>query len=348
MFEDALLDSSPRRDSVLSRIHYLLSAFAGTLFFVQGLYLLPLWLVLADRRALLITSAMLGAVATLEALMLCYVWADTRQQHLPTWLWLGITLLLNLPGFLIYLVYSAQKTGDWKRAAIPLAYVAESLLVGVLVLVPLIYTQALPRHLLMTDFHISPPPGLPPAPPGGRPTQPMHRPIVDLLTQPVSIPTVIATVVETPEPPQNPIGMGPGVIGATGGGTSSDPTMIGIMGSVPWGSSPPPPPPLPAHRPAAPQMVRRGGDVTAALAIYRPAPPYPPLARMARIQGTVVLQAIIGIDGTIRDLKVVKGVPLLNQAALDAVETWRYQPTLLNSEPVEVLTEIDVNFRLDE
>ncbi len=63
---------------------------------------------------------------------------------------------------------------------------------------------------------------------------------------------------------------------------------------------------------------------------------------MAHVQGTVVLQAIIGQDGTIRNLKALSGHPLLNQAVLDAVKTWRYQPTLLNSEPVEVLTEIDV------
>ena len=69
---------------------------------------------------------------------------------------------------------------------------------------------------------------------------------------------------------------------------------------------------------------------------------------MARIQGTVVLQAIIGTDGTVQDLKVLSGHPLAGPAALDAVKTWRYQPTLLNSEPVEVLTEIDVNFKLGE
>jgi protein TonB len=64
---------------------------------------------------------------------------------------------------------------------------------------------------------------------------------------------------------------------------------------------------------------------------------------MARIQGTVVLQAMLGTDGSVQDLKVISGHPLLVGAALDAVRTWRYQPTLLNSEPVEVLTEIDVN-----
>ena len=95
-------------------------------------------------------------------------------------------------------------------------------------------------------------------------------------------------------------------------------------------------------------MVRRGGDVIAAQALHQPPPVYPPLAMMARIQGTVVLQAIIGTDGTVKDLKVLSGHPLLVRAALDAVKTWRYQPTLLDSEPVDVLTEVDVNFKLGE
>jgi protein TonB len=94
--------------------------------------------------------------------------------------------------------------------------------------------------------------------------------------------------------------------------------------------------------------VRRGGDLIAALALYQPRPVYPPLAIMAHIQGTVVLEAILSKDGTVKDLKVLRGHPLLVPAALAAVATWRYQPTLLDSEPVEVLTEIDVNFNLQQ
>ena len=82
MFEDALLDSSPRHTSVLRRIHYLFSTLTGTLFFVQAVYLLPLLLAPASLRALIVAAAMAGVAAALCALMLCYVWADTRQQHL--------------------------------------------------------------------------------------------------------------------------------------------------------------------------------------------------------------------------------------------------------------------------
>jgi protein TonB len=347
MFENALLDSSPRRASVLHRIHYLLTAFAGTLFFLQGLYLLPLVLAPAGARALFIAAAALGSIAALYALMLCYVWADARQQHLGPWPWLSVTLLLNLPGFLIYLVYSAQKTGDWKRAAIPLAYVAESLLVGMLVLVPLIYTQALPTQVILLCPHISPPPGPPQAQPSGQIAKPIpHHAGVNVLTQPVSIPPTIARINEPPEPPQTqtgPIGpFVPGVPNGLGGGGNS------IVGSVPWGNETAPVPPPVVHAAPKMQMVRVGGDVIAARALYQPPPVYPPLARMAHIQGVVVLQAIIGTNGAIQGLKVLSGPPLLAPAAIDAVKTWRYQPTLLNTEPVEVLTEIDVNFRLGE
>ena len=89
-----------------------------------------------------------------------------------------------------------------------------------------------------------------------------------------------------------------------------------------------------------------GGQVVAAKLLRKPEPVYPPLAKMARIQGVVRLEAIIAKGGTVKDLKVLSGHPLLVKAALDAVQRWRYQPTLLNGEPVEVLTTIDVFFRL--
>jgi protein TonB len=346
MFEDTLLESSPRRASVLCRIHYLLSAFAGTLFFVQGLYLLPLLLAPAGARALLITATMVGGVAALSALMLCYVWSDTRQQRLGAWPWLGITLLLNLPGFLLYLVYSAQRTGDWKRAAIPLAYIAESILVGVLVLVPLIHTQALPRQFLLVDLHIPPPPGPPPATPAGQPVRPPdHHATVDPFTAPVTIPVGIKPVVDKPESAENPVGTERGVIGAPPGGSSGPSNWV--INSLLADTAPPPPPPV-VHAAPKPQIIRLPSVIVAAKLVYQPKPVYPQIAIVAHIQGTVVLQAIIGKEGAVQDLKVLSGHPLLVRAALDAVKTWRYQPTLLNSEPVEVLTEIDVIFRLGE
>ena len=77
-------------------------------------------------------------------------------------------------------------------------------------------------------------------------------------------------------------------------------------------------------------------------------PPYPPLAKQARISGTVRFTAIIGKDGTIQNLQLITGHPLLVQAATEAVKQWLYKPTLLNGEPVEVITQIDVNFTLSQ
>ena len=343
MFEDALLDSSSRRSPVLRRIHYLLSGLAGTVVFVQGLYLLPSVLVITGTRALAIAAAVTAITTACYALILCYVWVDAKQQHLPVWPWLMATLVLNLAGFLIYLVYAAAKSGNWKRAAISLAYVAEAVMVGMMVLVPLIYTQALPRTLLITYTPVPPPPGPPPAQAVTQRPKPVHHATPDVLQAPPRIPPNIQVIVEAPEPPQTGSTTGPGVIGAPPGGPPAGP-MIAVIGSVPWGDAPPPPPQT--HTAPKVHMVHVGGNVIAAMGLYQPRPVYPHLAMIARVQGTVVLQAIIGRDGTVKELKVASGHPLLIKAAVDAVKTWRYQPTLLNGDPVDVLTEISVNFTL--
>ena len=100
--------------------------------------------------------------------------------------------------------------------------------------------------------------------------------------------------------------------------------------------------------PTTPDRIRIGGNVQQAKLIRQPHPVYPPDAKAARIQGTVQLQATIGKDGTVQNLEVLSGHPLLVPAALEAVKQWVYQTTLLNGNPVEVLTQIDVNFTLSQ
>ena len=95
-----------------------------------------------------------------------------------------------------------------------------------------------------------------------------------------------------------------------------------------------------------PGRVRVSEGVAQALLVTRVQPVYPPLARQARIQGTVVLRAIISRDGSIENLTLVSGHPMLVPAAIDAVKQWKYQPYLLNGQPVEVDTEVLVNFAL--
>ncbi len=95
-----------------------------------------------------------------------------------------------------------------------------------------------------------------------------------------------------------------------------------------------------------PTIVRTSTGVQQALLVYRVKPLYPAVARSARISGTVRLAAVIARDGTMQHLQLISGPPLLVKAALEAVQQWRYKPTMLSGEPVEVITEIDVNFTL--
>ena len=113
---------------------------------------------------------------------------------------------------------------------------------------------------------------------------------------------------------------------------------------TPVAPTPPPLPPPPPIIKAEP--IRQGGKVQAANLIHQVNPIYPPLARQARVQGVVVMEAVISKEGSIESLRVVTGHPLLNQAALDAVKQWKYRPTLLNGEPVEVITTVTVTFNL--
>ncbi|OYW10413.1 MAG: hypothetical protein B7X34_04585 [Acidobacteriia bacterium 12-62-4] len=116
------------------------------------------------------------------------------------------------------------------------------------------------------------------------------------------------------------------------------------------GTLPPPivetKPPAPPPAEPTPKRISVGGTVQAARLVRQVTPAYPPLAKSARIAGTVRLEAVIGPDGSVQQLRAVSGHPLLTKAALDAVREWRYQPTLLNGRAVEVATVIDVNFVL--
>lgn len=116
-------------------------------------------------------------------------------------------------------------------------------------------------------------------------------------------------------------------------------------------SAPPPPAPKASAAtkpapPAQPTRIRIGGNVRPPRLVREVRPIYPPLARQARIQGVVKINAIVSRDGTVQSLETVSGHPLLVNAALDAVRQWHYEPTQLNGEPVEVILVVDVNFRL--
>ncbi len=143
----------------------------------------------------------------------------------------------------------------------------------------------------------------------------------------------------------------PGVEALPGGAVFTG-TADGVFGVLPGPETAPPkaapPPAAPKAAPTVTPRMRIGGNVQTAKILRQVKPVYPPLARQARIAGVVRLEAVISRDGTIESLQVMSGHPLLAPAALEAVRQWLYQPTLLNGEPVEVLTEIEVHFNLAE
>ena len=352
MFDENLLDSSPSRAPVLKRWHWVLSLAIGVVVFLALFFILPVLVFGAETKVIAAQSIILAVFATADSLILCYVVTDARRLGMNAVLWFVIVFILNLVGvligFIVYAGFSARKSGKWARFTIPLMWYVEFALVGLMVLVPLIYTEALPSAQLMTFLAAPPPPPPPPPPPAAAAPRIVKRVTVeDIMKAPTVIPKSVRIIKDAPEPLSNAgaVGVVGGVPGGVPGGTLGG-TLGGVLGGVLSAASAPPPPPPP--KAATPKRIRVGGQVESARLIFQPKPEYPPLAKMARIQGTVRLEAIISKDGTIQDLKVVSGHPLLVKSALEAVQRWRYQPTLLNGDPVEVVTEIDVNFTLAE
>jgi protein TonB len=237
-----------------------------------------------------------------------------------------------------------------KTWTVILSFGIQLLLMGLLVILPMIYFDVLPSATLQSFLVAPPPPPPPPPPPAAAPPKVVkvipRQFDAGKLMAPKVIPKQIAQIKEEElPPPSSGVGVVGGVAGGVAGGSPGG-VLGGILGGIASAAPPPPPPPKKEEKPATPQRIRVGGNVQAANLINQVRPAYPPLAKQARISGTVELSAVIGKDGRVQDLKVVRGHPLLVQAALDAVKQWVYKPTLLNGEPVEVSTTIDVNFTL--
>jgi protein TonB len=199
--------------------------------------------------------------------------------------------------------------------------------------IPLLTIQEPPKLQWLDESPILSPPPTPAPPPTGQ--HPLHSSnISDGHLLPITtIPPTIAHLDESQ------VGSAPdldsvGVPGGIGIGRRGIPGSVGISVDVA-----PPPTPAPTH----PLRISHWAEGNI---IYRVQPVYPSLARQARVQGAVELRAIISKTGTIENLVVVNGHPMLARAAIEAVRQWRYRPYLLNNEPIEVETEVTVNFVL--
>jgi periplasmic protein TonB len=217
-----------------------------------------------------------------------------------------------------------------------ISFILEAVIVGIMILIPLMFTEALPKAMTMTFLAAPPPPPPPPPPPAAvKIVKVVETDIVNnQLRTPTKIPQKVQIIKEDEAPPST------GVVGGVPGGVPGG-QMSGVIGGIISST------PVAVPKIATPTRIRVSSGVTQGLLVRKVEPTYPQMAKIARVQGAVLLAALIGKDGTIQNLHVVSTAsPLLNQAALDAVKQWKYKPYILNGEPVEVDTNITVNFTL--
>jgi protein TonB len=200
------------------------------------------------------------------------------------------------------------------------------------IIVPLLQAQPLPEpagaiKAFFVEPAAAPPPPPPPPPPPKAPPKVAPQPVQEVKFEvPVEVPQEI-------KPSTAGIDLG-GSAGGVEGGVAG-----GVAGGIVGG--------LPAEPPPVVQAVRVGGAIKEPVKTKNVPPVYPDIAKQARVQGIVILECTISPQGHVTDVKVLRGIPLLDQAGIDAVKQWTYTPTLLNGVPVPVIMTVTVNFRLN-
>jgi protein TonB len=213
------------------------------------------------------------------------------------------------------------------------------------ILLPLLLASerlpVVPTMMAFVASPVAPPPPPPPPPPKAAPRAAEARPLPTAVSNPNAAP-IEAPAAITPEPlfpGEDAFGVEGGVEGGIAGGT-----LGGIVGGL---VDAPPPPPPPAPIPAAPQQpVRIGGQISAPELLQRVEPVYPDIAVIAKVQGTVILEAVVATDGTVESVKVLRPVKFLDGAAIDAVKQWRYKPLILNGMPTPFVLTVTLTFSI--
>ena len=221
-----------------------------------------------------------------------------------------------------------------KAGALAASLAAQTIVVGTLLLIPLIYTDRLPFAQFQLPTFLPPTPAPEPVKPQAAP----HLRKVPKIWNPLTAPTTIPPLNTRPEI----IDDTPAPLTSIDTGTFLPPALSTIFGRV----IPPPPPPPQVTELTTSKPITVTSDVQAAKLIRKVIPVYPRLAIAAHISGTVRLIGVVAKDGTVQQIRVVSGPALLVEAALDAVRQWVYRPTMLNNKPVEVIAPIDVIFTL--
>jgi periplasmic protein TonB len=241
--------------------------------------------------------------------------------------------------FLKGMLETPWKQGRRSPAEWALSILVHVIVVGAVVLAPLLFTQVIDLRGLQAVFLVAPrPPAA--APPPAMAAQRVAKAVVHLL-QPNTLmaPTMIPKKIEVARDDLVPPDLG--VVGGVPGGDSGG-ALGGIIGGIAGGGKLAlPPPPAKTGR-----VVRVGGDFKAPRELYKPEPVYSPIARTARVEGVVTIDALIDEHGNVVQARAIDGPGLLIPSALAAVMQWKYEPTYLDGEPVSIKMHVEVSFRL--
>ena len=221
---------------------------------------------------------------------------------------------------------------DWT-----VSLIIHAIIVLALVILPLYFTQVIDFHEFQTTFLVAPAPPSPPPPPQSVMKAIKAPKIIQIskMVAPTVIPRNVAIIKD--EAPVVYTNNDSGIVGGTGN------MLGGIIGSEPLA---PPPPPPPVREKKEREIVRVGGVVKPPRQIYAPPPEYPALAKIASVQGTVIIEAVIDEQGNVINVRAVAGPPLLIPEALRTVMTWKYEPTYLDGEPTAVDMKVQVHFSM--
>jgi periplasmic protein TonB len=219
---------------------------------------------------------------------------------------------------------------------LPVSIALHALVLLVVVVVPLITSQELPEPTSAVKAFFVEPAAPPPPPPPPPPPAPKAQVQPRTAATPVPTESKFTAPVEVPDQIKPEEGIDLGVEGGVPGGVEGG-VPGGVVGGV-VGGLPDAPPPA--------QAVRVGGQIKEPKQLKRVQPVYPDIAKQARVQGVVILECTISPQGKVTDVKVLRGIPLLDASAVDAVKQWVYTPTLLNGVPVPVIMTVTVNFKL--
>jgi protein TonB len=243
------------------------------------------------------------------------------------------------PGFrFTSLVISEPPSALGRKSATVLVSVAlHSMLVAAVVVLPVLFYDTLPTQEGVKAFFVQPLEVVPPPPPPPPPAAAV-RVAKAAPTPPPAVETHFVAPVETPAEIKPEEGLSLGLEGGTPGGVEGG-VPGGVVGGI-VGGLPEAPPPA--------QVVRIGGQIRAPKLVRNVKPVYPALAVQARLTGVIILEAQVDTRGYVKTVKVLRGNPILDDAALDAVKQWRYQPLLLNGQPTEFILTVTVVFNLTQ